>query len=144
MPKPPLKTLIRLVAQDLDNQRVALLNLSEQLHRLEAQIRFLEQRVQEEAKIPLANPEFQQDFDAFRRQVQDRCVELQGSKAMLETRFEDLQEQVKDLFTQKKSYEIALERSVWQEKQTQEKETQAFLDEISGRTKGRRFSKKST
>ena len=142
--KTPLKTLIRLARQDLDNQRVELLNLSEQLHRLDAQLQFLKRRLEEEAQVIINHPEFQQDFDIFRRYVQDRCVELQRSKEILEDRFKTLQEQVRDLFARKKSYEIALNRSI--QKVAKEKETkdQAFLDEIAGNKKRQKMPFKRT
>ncbi len=133
MGKRALGTLIRLTRQHLDNQRVALLALSEQIQRLEVHISFLEKKIEDEAKIPQNYPDYQQDFDAFRRQAQDRCVELSTSKADLEQRLAGLQEKVIELFKQKKSYEIAQRTSLEKaEKQLLDAEQKA-LDEISNR-----------
>ncbi|MGL5784804.1 MAG: hypothetical protein ACRCYZ_05040 [Alphaproteobacteria bacterium] len=131
MGKKTLGTLIRLTRQHLDNQRVALLTLSEQIQRLEAHISFLEKKIEEEAKILQNYPNYQRDFDAFRRQIQDRCVELGASKADLEQRLAVLQEKITDLFKQKKSYEIVQRLSLEKaEKQLLDAEQKA-LDEIS-------------
>ncbi|MGL5720458.1 MAG: hypothetical protein ACRCYP_06685 [Alphaproteobacteria bacterium] len=133
MGKRALGTLIRLTRQHLDNQRVALLALSEQIQRLEVHISFLEKKIEDEAKISQNHPDYQQDFDAFRRQAQDRCVQLSTSKADLEQRLGELQEKVIDLFKQKKSYEIAQCTSFKKaEKQLLDAEQKA-LDEISNR-----------
>ncbi|MGL4426947.1 MAG: hypothetical protein ACRCUQ_04255 [Alphaproteobacteria bacterium] len=133
MGKRALGTLIRLTRQHLDNQRVALLALSEQIQRLEVHISFLEKKIEDEAKIPQNYPDYQQDFDAFRRQAQDRCVELSTSKADLEQRLAGLQEKVIELFKHKKSYEIAQRTSLEKaEKQLLDAEQKA-LDEISNR-----------
>lgn len=133
MGKRALGTLIRLTRQHLDNQRVGLLALSEQIQRLEVHISFLEKKIEEEAKIPQDYPDYQQDFDSFRRQAQDRCVELSTSKATLEQRLAELQEKIIDLFKQKKSYEIAQRLSLEKaEKQLLDTEQKA-LDEIFNR-----------
>jgi flagellar protein FliJ len=107
MGKRALGILIRLTRQHLDNQRVGLLALSEQIRRLELHIALLEKKIEEESRVSQSYPDYQQDFDFFRRRTQDRCFELAASKAELDKRFIDLQDKVIELFKQKKSYEMA-------------------------------------
>lgn len=126
-----LALLARLAQHRLDEKRAGLLEVGEQLKRVEAHINYLNAYLAQETQVVETDPSLQNQFSFFKRNIHERCFFLQNNQAILQTRFQSIQEEIRALFQEKKSYEFILHK---QEKEKQLrflKEEQKIIDEVA-------------
>ncbi|MDX2028366.1 MAG: hypothetical protein SFW62_07000 [Alphaproteobacteria bacterium] len=125
-----LATLIKLQKTYVDEQRLLLARLQEQLDAIEQAIAVLEIQKVREQEVARDNEEARATYGAFVKAALDKGKELEKHRQIAEAAIEAAREKLSELFEEQKRYEIAEEARIEAEEREERRRETIELDEI--------------
>lgn len=125
-----LVNLVRLNRWHLDEKRRKLADLERLAERLREDLARLDQGIEAERRAAEASEDARQAYPAFITAELQRRHRLEDSIADVENELEDARDEVAIAFQELKKYELALENQRRRDREQQERQEQATLDEI--------------
>lgn len=126
-----IKTLIKINKLALDEKRQELVVLEEQKTQLLQWQKNMKEDLDKEFQFVTSNPEMSMTFDSYRKKVTQRQLNMEMVLKDLNLQIERKLQQIADLFSEVKKYEIIQQQNIAKIlKEQKHKETKA-LDEIA-------------
>ncbi len=125
-----LKTLIKVQKSRVDEQRLLVASLQEQLTRVENDIRQLEQQKEEQKKLVGKNPELGLTYGAYIKEATVKSRALEKKRKTAEMAVQIALDKMAELFEEQKRYEIAEENRIEEERREEARKERITLDEI--------------
>lgn len=125
-----LATLIKVQKSRVDEQRLLLASLQEQLERIEGEIQKLEKQKEEQRKLITQHPEESLTYGAYIKQATEKGLALKKKKKTAEMAVQIALDRLAELFEEQKRYEIAESNRIEEERLEEARQERITLDEI--------------
>lgn len=122
--------IVRLHQRHLDEKRLEIAKLLQSINHVDHQVRYLLCSLEKEKNLTHHDHIYQNDFYLFRSKVFDRCYALEKNKKHLLRMLAVHQEELQEIFKEKKSYETIIKRNQQKKIYANQQNEQKFLDEI--------------
>jgi len=125
-----LATLIKLQKSYVDEQRLLVVKLQEQLAKIEADIERLKKEKEEQKKLVEKNPEWGLTYGSYIKKALAQMALYEKKRKTAEIAVNLSLDKLAELFEEQKRYEIAEENRIEAEKHEERRQERLTLDEV--------------
>ena len=126
-----IQTLIKINKQALDEKRQELVELEGQKEQLLQWKKKMKQELETETQFASKNPEMSMTFEYYRNLINGRQKNLAEALGDINGQIENITEQISEIFTEVKKYEIIEQQKLTKMLKEQKRKEVKALDEIA-------------